>query len=72
MRLTDRTTFHPVGLVFPRGREGYTIRIAVDEDEDNVIFLARGRRLMLFRSPESMADFLGGTAQRLLEKRPRG
>lgn len=57
--LSERTTFHPVGLVFPSGREGVTIRICVDEDDDdNVIFLARGSRLLLFHSPESMAAFL--------------
>jgi curved DNA-binding protein CbpA len=57
--LSERTIFHPVGLVFPSGREGFTIRICVDGDEyDNVIFLARGRRLVLFYSPESMATFL--------------
>lgn len=58
VRLTDRTTFHPVGLVFPRGREGYTMRISVDEDEDKVIFLASGNRLRLFRTPEAMSSFL--------------
>jgi curved DNA-binding protein CbpA len=57
--LSERTTFRPVGLVFPSGREGFTIRICVDgDDDDNVIFLARGRRFVLFDSPESMATFL--------------
>ncbi|GIJ72910.1 J domain-containing protein [Virgisporangium ochraceum] len=55
--LSERTTFRPVGLVFPSGREGFTIRICVDGDDD-VIFLARGRRLLLFDSPGSMATFL--------------
>jgi hypothetical protein len=69
--LSDRTTFHPVGLVFPRGRVGYTVRIRVDEDDDDdVIFLARGRRLRLFRSPEAMADFLMADTEHDLTRLP--